>query len=87
LKQHEEFGMNDRPKQFRNSDAIAGGALIAVGTLALIAKLGLLTITIVSAVVLRWWPLLLIVLGVGLWAFEQESEEESCRRGEAKYVR
>lgn len=80
--------MNTRPKQAHDSDAIAGTALITIGTLGLIARLGLLTIKTIPADVLQWWPLLLIVLGVGLWAFEQESRErQSHGREEAKYVR
>jgi hypothetical protein len=37
--------------------------------------------------VLQWWPLLLIVVGVGLWAAEQKHRESSTQEREAKYVR
>lgn len=80
--------MNSRSKQAHDSDAIAGAALVTIGTIALIARLGLLTFQTISAELLQWWPLLLIVLGVGLWAFEQESrEKQSHGPEEAKYVR
>ncbi len=69
-----------------NTDIIAGALLISVGTVALVVRLGLLTITLIPQELLRWWPLLLIVVGVALWAFEHDYHERSHRRREAKYV-
>jgi len=79
--------MNPRPKQTHDADAIAGAALITIGALALIVRLGLFTINILPLEVLQWWPLLLIVIGVGLWAHEQEQRESTTQEREAKYVR
>jgi hypothetical protein len=79
--------MNPRPKQTHNADAIAGAALITLGAIALIVRLGLFTFTIVPVEVLQWWPLLLIVLGVGLWAHEQDRRRSTSQEREAKYVR
>jgi hypothetical protein len=79
--------MNPRHKQSKNADAVAGAALIAIGTIAIIAKLGLFTTSIVPLEILQWWPLLLIALGVGLWAYEQENRGKRSREREAKYVR
>lgn len=69
-----------------NADLIAGALLISVGTLALIVRLGLLTITLVPEELSRWWPLLLIVVGVALWAFERD-RRQSHRGREANYVK
>lgn len=79
--------MNPRHKTTNDSDAIAGAALITIGMTAVIVRLGWLTINILPQDVLQWWPLLLIVLGVGLWAHEQENREKSNRERETKYVR
>jgi hypothetical protein len=79
--------MNPRRKETHNADAIAGAALITIGAIALIVRLGLFTINSLPLEVLQWWPLLLIVIGVGLWAHEQEQRGGSTQEREAKYVR
>ena len=79
--------MNPRQTPSNASDMIAGAALITIGAIALVVRLGLLNINIVSQDLLHWWPLLLIVLGVGLWAFEQEQRSKPTRGREARYVR
>ena len=79
--------MISQQKQASYADAIAGALLISVGTLALVVRLGLLTINLVPQDVLQWWPLLLIVVGVGLWAVDHDCPAAQQPRPEAKYVK
>jgi len=74
------------PSSANNSDIIAGSLLISIGTLALVARLGLLTINLFPQSVVRLWPLLLIVVGVGLWSFERDHRSRQRRHREANYV-
>ena len=75
-----------RSRTANNTDIIAGALLISVGTLALIVRLSVITIALIPDEVTRWWPLLLIVVGVALWAFEHDHPEPSHRRREATNV-
>jgi len=74
------------PNSAHNTDIIAGALLVSIGTLALVVRLGLLTINVVPQSVVRLWPLLLIVVGVGLWSFERDHGPRQRRNREAKYV-
>jgi hypothetical protein len=75
-----------RSRTANNTDIITGALLISVGTLALVVRLGVLTIALIPDEVMRWWPLLLIVVGVALWAFEHDHREPSHRHREASNV-
>jgi hypothetical protein len=78
--------MNPRPTRTHYADAVAGAVLITLGTLGLVVRLGWLTIATLPPAVQQWWPLLLIVVGVALWAVEQEPRVKSRTRREANYV-
>ncbi len=78
--------MHPRQNHTNNSDIIASALLVSLGSLGVIVRLGWLTIMQVPQEVIQWWPLLLIVVGVGLWAFDHGHRQESNRRREAKYV-
>ena len=79
--------MNPQQTRANYEDAIAGAILISIGTLALIVRLGVLTVSLVPQELVRWWPLLLIVVGVGLWAIDHDCRLEHQPRREAKYVK
>ncbi len=77
------------PQQTRAKyeDAVAGAILISIGTLAMVVRLGLLTVVLVPQDIVRWWPLVLIVVGVGLWSMDHDCRSEHQPRREAKYVK
>ncbi len=54
-------------------DMVAGSALILVGVMLLIDRLGQFVLTYMPRLqtVQQWWPLLLIVLGTGLLVSER----------------
>ncbi len=75
-----------RQNRTSKSDIIAGSVLITIGIIGLIARLGMFSIPVVPHELLRWWPLLLIVTGVGLWAFERDGYGRRRSRREARDV-
>jgi hypothetical protein len=69
------------------TDVVIATALIVTGSAALIARLDLTHLPHLNELV-RWWPTLLIVLGVVLWKVERCSRvATSARTEEVDYGR